>query len=401
VLELACRAAGAERGCSRRTGGPRRRRFASVRSPDKSRDPDPDSDPDSDPDPDPDSDPDSDSESDSDSDSDSDPESDSDSDSDPESDSDPDPDPDSEPGRGRLCDDAAVNPLIILGCGYLGARLARAALAQGRHVRVCARSTGRLAPLGALGAEIKYANAELPKQLNPVLSGLPGATVVYSVPPIGNLPPGHAMRAALAGAHAGGAGCFLYLSSSGLYGALPDDDVWIDEDTPVATDDPPMSGFVSDEVAVTDCTFNLRTVILRITPIYGPGRGMRAQLRKGKYTLLEDGQHATSRVHVDDAVQVMLAAEGAAHRARYLVADDEPTTQLDYATWLCDRMGLPMPPSRQLYEPGGRRSTHRNRKVRNERMKRELGVTLRYPTFREGELAIEAEEDAAAATAAP
>ncbi len=294
-----------------------------------------------------------------------------------------------------------MTPLIILGCGYLGARLARAALAQGRHVRVCARSTGRLAPLGALGAEIKYVNAELPKQLNPVLSGLPGATVVYSVPPIGNLPPGHAMRAALQGAHAGSAGCFLYLSSSGLYGAMPDDEVWIDEDTPVATDDPPMSGFVSDEGAIETCPFeNLRTVILRITPIYGPNRGMRAQLRKGKYTLLEEGQHATSRIHVDDAVAVMLAAEAAPHRSRFLVADDAPTTQLEYATWLSERMGLPMPPLRPLYEPGGRRSTHRNRRVRNDKMKRELGVTLRYPTFRDGELAIEAEEAAAAAAAA-
>jgi nucleoside-diphosphate-sugar epimerase len=292
-----------------------------------------------------------------------------------------------------------VTPLIILGCGYIGGRLARAALAAGRHVRVCARSTGRLAPLGALGAEIKYVNASLPKQVNPILSGFPGATVVYSVPPVTELPPGHAMRAALQGAHAGGAGCFVYFSSSGLYGAMPDDDVWIDEDTPLATDDPPMSGFVSDENAIDHCPFEaLRTVVLRLAPVYGPGRGMRAQLRKGKYTLLEDGRHATSRVHIDDAVAAVFAAEQrAGQRSRYLIADDEPTTQADYASWLCERMGLPMPPSRQMYEPGGRRGAHRNRKIRNERMKRELQVELRYPSYREGEQAIEAEEAATAA----
>lgn len=290
-----------------------------------------------------------------------------------------------------------VSSLIILGCGYIGSRLARAALAAGRHVRVCARSTGRLAPLGALGAEIKYVNASMPKQVNPILSGFPGSTVVYSVPPNTELPPGHAMRAALQGAHAGGASCFIYFSSSGLYGAMPDDDAWIDEDTPVATDDPPMSGFVSDEGAIDACPFDaLRTVVLRMAPVYGPGRGMRAQLRKGKYTLLEDGRHATSRIHIDDAVQAILAAEQrAGQRSRYLIADDEPTTQADYAAWLCERMGLPMPPSRQMYEPGGRRGAHRNRKIRNERMKRELQVELRYPSYREGEAAIEAEEAAA------
>ncbi|MEZ4362876.1 MAG: NAD-dependent epimerase/dehydratase family protein [Kofleriaceae bacterium] len=290
-----------------------------------------------------------------------------------------------------------MTPLIILGCGYLGDRLARAALAEGRIVRVCARSTGRLAPLGALGAEVKYVNAELPKQLNPALSGLPGATVIYSVPPVTSLPPGHAVRAALQGAHAGGAGCFLHFSSSGLYGALPDDDAWIDEDTPLATDDPPMSGVVSDEQTVAQCAFeNLRTVILRMAPVYGPGRGMRAQLRRGKYTLLEDGRHATSRIFLEDVVQVVAAAEARAPRgACYLVADDEPTTQHAYASWLCEHLGLPLPPSRELYEPGGRRSAHRNRRIRNERMKRELGVTLRYPTFRDGEAALDEAERAA------
>ena len=57
-----------------------------------------------------------------------------------------------------------------------------------------------------------------------------------------------------------------------------------------------------------------------------------------------------------------------------------------------------MPKSRALLEPGKPRGAHRNRRVRADRMKRELEVTLRYPTYREGEAAIEAAE-AAAATA--
>jgi hypothetical protein len=50
-----------------------------------------------------------------------------------------------------------------------------------------------------------------------------------------------------------------------------------------------------------------------------------------------------------------------------------------------------LPPSRQIFEPGAPRVAHRNRRIRNERMKRELGVELRYPSYREGEAAIEAE----------
>ncbi len=129
------------------------------------------------------------------------------------------------------------SPLIILGCGYIGDRLARAALKDGRTVRVCGRSTGRLAPLAELGAEVKYLDATNAKQIPPVVSSLPGATVVYSIPATTPMPPGMVVRNALQAAYGANARCFIYFSSCGLYGASPDDDVWVDEDTPVVRDD--------------------------------------------------------------------------------------------------------------------------------------------------------------------
>jgi nucleoside-diphosphate-sugar epimerase len=282
--------------------------------------------------------------------------------------------------------------LIILGCGYVGSRVAKAALAEGRTVRVCARTTSRLLPLGELGAEVKYLEATSPKNFTAALASMHGATIVYSIPPITGLPPGNAIRAALQAAYGVGAGCFIYFSSSGLYGERPDDDVWVDEDTQVALDDGGMKNIITDEEAIAASTFDrLRTVILRLAPVYGPGRGVRERLRKGEYRLLDDGSHAISRIHVDDVARIVFAAEERAPtKARYLVADDEPTTQADYARWLCERMSLPMPASRAMYAPGAPRA-HRNRRIRNAKLKRELGIELRYPTFREGEAAIEAE----------
>jgi len=290
-----------------------------------------------------------------------------------------------------------VRPLIILGCGYIGARLARAALAQGRHVRVCARSTGRLAPLAELGAEVKYLDVAMPKQVPPALASLPGATVVYSIPPIQILPPREAMRRALQAASGAHADCFIHFSSSGLYGETADDEVWVDEDTPTALDDPSMMGVQTDEDAIAQSTFDrLRPVILRLAPVYGPGRGVRARLAKGTYRILDEGQHAISRIHVDDVARVVFAAEEHAQaKSCYLVADDEPTTQGDYAAWLCKRMGLPLPPSRATFEVGKPRVAHRNRRIKNAKMKADLGVVLQYPSFREGEAAIEAEAAAA------
>lgn len=286
-----------------------------------------------------------------------------------------------------------MTPLILIGCGYIGSRLARAALAAGRPVRACSHSPAKLAPLAALGAEVKYVDAALPKQLTLALSGLPGATVVYGVPPVTTAPPASAMRAALQAAYGGGAACFVYFSTCGLYGSEPDDDVWIDEDTPLAQDDPSMRNIQDIEGVIAASAFErLRTVVLRLAPVYGPGRGVRERLRRGDYKLLDDGRHAISRIHVDDVVRIVFAAEERApHGAVYLVADDEPTTQADYAAWLCARLGLPAPPSRPIFEGGKPRVPHRNRRLRNARVKQALGVALQYPTFREGEAMIEAE----------
>jgi nucleoside-diphosphate-sugar epimerase len=283
-------------------------------------------------------------------------------------------------------------PLVLLGCGYVGTRLARAARAADRPVRACGRSTGRMQPLAALGVEIKFLDAATPKHFTSVLGGMAGATVVYSIPPVTSLPPGHAIRAALQAAYGAGAACFIHFSSCGLYGDDPDDATWIDEDTPIRPD-AAMQNITTDEAEVEACSFErLRTVILRLAPVYGPGRGVRERMRKGQYKILGDGTHVTSRIHVDDVVQIVFAAEQRAPaRAKFLVGDDEPTAQGDYARWLAARLDLPVPPSRQIYEPGAAKVAHRNRRIRNTRLKETLGIELRYPSYREGEAAIEAE----------
>jgi nucleoside-diphosphate-sugar epimerase len=285
-----------------------------------------------------------------------------------------------------------VSALVILGCGYVGTRIAKAALAEGRTVRVCSRSTGRLQPLGELGAQVKFVDASVPKSFTAALSGMAGATVVYSIPPVTTLPPRHAMRAALQAAYGAGVGCFVYFSSCGLYGDAPDDDTWIDEDTPT-TPDAAMQNVVSDELEIQSSSFDkLRTVILRMAPVYGPGRGVRERMKKGTYSILEDGQHVTSRIYVDDVARIIAAVEQhAPNKAVYLVGDDHPVTQGEYAKWLSERLGLGMPPSRQIVEQGKPRVAHRNRRIRNSRLKQELQLELKYPTFREGEAAIEAE----------
>ncbi len=126
-------------------------------------------------------------------------------------------------------------------------------------------------------------------------------------------------------------------------------------------------------------------MILRLAAIYGPGRGVRERLKKGDYSLIDDGIHWFSRVHVDDLVGVIRAsAERAPRGARYCVADDRPSTQREYTEWLCARMGLPLPPTVASLAPGAKRRPVRNRKISNHRLHEEPRLHVSLSELRGG-----------------
>lgn len=291
---------------------------------------------------------------------------------------------------------------VILGCGYTGTRLARALLSDGHAVRVCARNVARLQPLAALGAHVYEVDGAKRRSFGPPLYGFHDAHVVYSIPPVPGMPPGSTIGRAAEAAHSAAARSFIYLGSTAVYGETPSGDT-VDEDSPIAIGDAEAGPRISEESAVeTAALSGLRVTILRLAAIYGPGRGVRERLRIGNYQLIDDGIHFYSRVHVDDLVGVIrAAAERAPQSARYCVADDHPATQREYVEWLCTRMELPMPPSVASIAPGARRRPVRNRKISNARLKRELDYTFRYPSYVEGEQAIEAETSAPARPTPP
>jgi nucleoside-diphosphate-sugar epimerase len=285
---------------------------------------------------------------------------------------------------------------VILGCGYVGTRLARALLADGHEVRAGARDLSRMQSLGEAGALLFAIDATRRRSFGPLMYAAPELHVVFSIPPVPGGPPGVIVARAAEAAQAAGARSFVYLGSTAVYGETPSGEL-VDEDTPLATADPEAAARIAEETAVDAARLaGLRTVILRLAAIYGPGRGVRERLKKGDYQLVDDGVHYYSRVHVDDLVGVIrVAAERAPAGARYCVADDRPSTQREYVDWLCGRLGLPSPPSVASLAPGAQRRPVRNRRIDNQRLRRELGYAFRYPTYREGELAIEAEQGSA------
>ena len=290
----------------------------------------------------------------------------------------------------------------ILGCGYVGGRLARALLKEGHRVRVCARNVARLDPLKQAGAEVHAIDAHKLRAFGPALFGLRSPVVVYSIPPVPGMPPGEAIRRATEASRGVGAARFIYLSSTAVYGET-EDGATVDEESSISIGDAQAGPRIAEESAVDGARLaGLNTIILRLSAIYGPGRGVRERLKKGDYQLVDGGMHFFSRVHVDDLVGILRAAvDRAPAGALYCVADDRPSTQKEYADWLTARLGTKPPKEVASLEAGKPRRAVRNRKVSNARLKRELAYTFRHPSFVEGEAAIEAEQGAAVPAPVP
>jgi len=277
---------------------------------------------------------------------------------------------------------------LIAGAGFTGKRLALRLGAAGDDVI----ALGRTAPdIDHPNVECRAVDAADPE----ALAGLvPRACVVVnSVPPTpGNTAPERNLAAAAAGARRA-----VYLSSTGVY--PPGDGGWVDEESPVG---PAAGGRGEARLAAETAFMNaaaeagVEAVALRIGGIYGPGRGVHARLARGNFRVLGAGDTPVNRIHVDDLCAIIEAAGRVEPLVRpvYTVADDAPTPSREVGDGVAAMMSLPPPPSVPLDQvpPHVAAMLGANRRVSNRRAKDELGVTLRYPSWREGVAACLAEE---------
>ncbi len=184
-----------------------------------------------------------------------------------------------------------------------------------------------------------------------------------------------------------------YLSTTGVYGNH--DGAWVDETTPTAPTAARSQRRVLAEQAWLDWgkQAGKPVQVFRLAGIYGPGRSALERVQApGAQSILKPG-HAMGRIHVDDIVQIVRA--GIAHPNAgpiFNCADDEPAQTADVLAYAAELLGIPAPPAVPFEEADlsamARSFYADNRRVANGRIKRELGVALAYPTYREGLRAI-------------
>lgn len=126
----------------------------------------------------------------------------------------------------------------------------------------------------------------------------------------------------------------------------------------------------------------------RIAGIYGPGRNAFVNLAEGKAHRVAKPGQVFNRIHVDDIAMAMVAALDKRANGIFNLADDEPAPPQDVVAYAATLMGVPPPAEVPFAEadlsPMARSFYGDNKRVANARLKRDLGVALRYPTYREG-----------------
>jgi nucleoside-diphosphate-sugar epimerase len=277
--------------------------------------------------------------------------------------------------------------LFCFGLGYTARALARRLVAKGWSIAGTTRSPSEQPALSKLG--IQALPFERDRPLADFVGTLAGCThILSSVPPnlLGDpvLAAHGSEIAALTGLQWVG-----YLSTTGVYGDRAGG--WVSE-----ADEPRPTGErgkrrLAAEVGWLELwrDHGLPVHIFRLAGIYGPGRSPFDALRAGRARRIDKPGQVFGRIHVYDIAQT-LEASMARRRpgAVYNLCDDDPAPPGDVVAYAAELLGIAPPPLISFEEAElsemARSFYAESKRVRNELIKRELGVRLAFPDYRAG-----------------
>jgi len=188
-----------------------------------------------------------------------------------------------------------------------------------------------------------------------------------------------------------------YLSTTGVYGDHAGD--WVDETTALTPATKRGIARVKAETAWSSIE-GLPLHIFRLAGIYGPGRGPFSKVRNGTARRIIKKGQVFSRTHVADIARVLDASIKMPNPgAAYNVCDNDPAPPEDVIAYAAEILGLPIPEAVDFetaeMTPMARSFYAESKKVRNDRIKDELGVKLLFPNYRSGLQALLAAEESA------
>ncbi|MEZ5541219.1 MAG: SDR family oxidoreductase [Pseudomonadota bacterium] len=276
--------------------------------------------------------------------------------------------------------------MLIVGCGDIGRRVAVLLQAAGARVigLVHSRRSAQALTDAGIDALVRDLDADLP------LFAAGSRDVFYFAPPPGTGATDPRMTRVLA-AFAVPPRRIVYISTSAVYGDCAG--AWIDENHPVAPTTARGRRRLDAErqLAAWAGAHGVEWMILRVPGIYGPGKLPLERLRQGLPVLRADQAPYTNRIHADDLAAICIAAMTATRADTvYNVSDGHPSNMTDYFFRVADAAGLPRPPvvdraqAEAVLSAGMLSFLNDSRRMHNDKLLKELDITLQYPDLDSG-----------------
>ncbi len=182
----------------------------------------------------------------------------------------------------------------------------------------------------------------------------------------------------------------VYLSTIGVYGDHGGH--WVDETTGPRPQAGRARARLGAEAAwqAVGHHAGAAVAVLRLAGIYGPERNALVSAIRGTARRIVKPGQVFNRIHVADIAQAIDAAFAQRASGLFNVTDDEPGPPQDVIAFAAELLRLAPPPELSFAEaeatmaPMARSFYGDNKRVCNRRLKTELGVSLRYPTYRHG-----------------
>ena len=276
-----------------------------------------------------------------------------------------------------------MNVLLSFGHGYSARALAPILLSRGWEVVGTTRSAERAERLRRYGVTPAIFGAELETEI------ARATHILVSAGPDEDGDPVLRAYGDVLERHLGAKDWVGYLSTTGVYG--DHDGNWVDEDTPLTPSTRRGALRVAAEAAWGDLAARTGAPlhVFRLAGIYGPGRGPFAKVRAGTARRIVKPGQVFSRIHVDDIAQVLAASIDRPNPGRvYNLCDDDPAPPQDVIAHAAELLGMPAPPEVAFeaaeMSPMAHSFYAESKRVRNDRIKDELGVRLRFSDYRAG-----------------
>ena len=279
------------------------------------------------------------------------------------------------------------NPILIIGCGYIGQLLAQQL--QLKNHQVTGIVSSEKSVTACKSKNIHCESHDLDKPLSEL--DISAHRIIYLAPPPQNGKTDPRMHNFLQAIEKHPPEKFVLISTTGVYGNC--DGAWIDENTPLNPTAERAYRRVDAEQQVQQfCDKQtVPLVILRVVGIYGPSKIPLTRIKSGQAIVNQQDSPFTNRIHAYDLVDICeKALLSETITGTYNVTDGNPSTMYDYFMGVAAAMNLPAPPSISLEEARHQLSEGmlsymaESRRIENKKLLNDFKLSLQYPTLKDG-----------------